>query len=814
MSRWRTGAGGALFFLIAALGYLVGGMGANTTMSIHFNQPGAVNPSGATGLGAGTNPSVTTPSSCTAGTTATVASYTNGTAGVTPATITFTGAVPSCWKARSGITPGSAVIDTTTNSIGGDYAGSDQAALSTLSTLTLNHSASSLGFPTSGGGTIQTQNDSMVSFTWSGTSGSTLTGASYSSTTVNGQPITVPVGASVVISATFAGTNGAALSTLSTLTLNASASSLGFSSTGGTGTLNTTSIGAGGWSGALSFSWTGTSGSTLTGCSYNASVSQTNTTVNSGAAIIVPVIADQSGGPSGPLGPTIDTIVGNTITLEQSVLDGSAVVTGFTPVAIAMSPNNVGDLIEAATCGGYGTNTSGCPAYSQTASSAGFIQNGNLTWDNPAHFVGQDASPSGYPSWSAYGSAGGYGGPNHIVTMVANNDQDGAFSAVINTAAGSTSSRYNGVSAFPNTGETGAYTGEVINPSNPSDTNQYTSLVQTYVQNMPCCQLSKEAAIYGSNPNFFGWNMTEDYFSQPGDHNNDMELSIQNSYSNPGTSGVLGQNGGPAWNYGVSANDIGPIGSGVPTSEIGSSGMGSITVPVADFAAPATSMGLVAQDDPISDANGNIPANTVVTSVNELTGVIGLSNNLTGTVSPGDTITIGLLWFLQDGGQNHNSDGTCTASTCGQLVLHAGCDWSDIPDRPNPTGTIPTRGIVNWLETHAAPQSSGLGVNATWGQTPDPCENPSTGTNGQQTGPWCGSSEGIANGVSCTTSIVQDPVVGSGGDTGVWAPYGYIVVDSLANSLAQGWEILGTNGTHQYLSLSNFTITATGGQAG
>jgi hypothetical protein len=74
--------------------------------------------------------------------------------------------------------------------------------------------------------------------------------------------------------ATFAGTNGAALSTLGTLTLNATAASLGYGTTG-SGTIITSG-------GSHTFAWTGTSGSTLTGCTYSGSAGDT---VATGAAI-------------------------------------------------------------------------------------------------------------------------------------------------------------------------------------------------------------------------------------------------------------------------------------------------------------------------------------------------------------------------------------------------------------------------------------------------------------------------------------------------------------------------------------------------
>lgn len=500
------------------------------------------------------------------------------------------------------------------------------------------------------------------------------------------------------------------------------------------------------------------------------------------------VVADQSGGPGVPLGPTIGTINGNTISLEQEVLDSNAAVTGFTPVAINMTSSDIGDVIHGATCATYGSNN-GCPTYSMTAGSAGMIAVDNPSWDNPKYFVGQDASPAGVIGISAYGGVDG-----GTATMAANNTEDVAWSANI------TGGQYNGVSAFPNEGSF-AYSGVV---------DDYTSLNQTFAEHMPCCELSKEASIYGSNPNFWGWEMTEDYFTQPGGSqgSDQEELSIQNSYSSTGTVGTVSQNsGGDGWNYGIVANDI-QVGSAAPTPSTtsGTSGGSTLNVATADYANPSTSMGIVTQDDPISDTKGYIPANTVVTSVDQSTGAIGLSNNLTGTVDGSDTVTINLLWFLADGGQNHNADGTCKTAypNCGQLVLHAGCDWSDFTDVPNPTGTIPTKGIVSWLETHAAPQSSGLAAGATWGNAPDKCANPESGTNGQPTGPW----------FTGSTSIVQDPVVGSASDTGPWADYSYIVPGSSVSELGQGWEILGTNSTLQTFSLSNFTITATGGKAG
>ena len=105
------------------------------------------------------------------------------------------------------------------------------------------------------------------------------------------------------------------------------------------------------------------------------------------------VIADQSGGSGNPTGPTIASINGDTISLEQEVLNGNAAITGYTPVAMTMTGADIGDVIRAATCTAYG-GTDGCPLYSEIAGSAGMIQKGNLNWDNPLWFIGQDASPS------------------------------------------------------------------------------------------------------------------------------------------------------------------------------------------------------------------------------------------------------------------------------------------------------------------------------------------------------------------------------------------------------------------------------------
>ena len=146
--------------------------------------------------------------------------------------------------------------------------------------------------------------------------------------------------------------------------------------------------------------------------------------------------------------------------------------------------------------------------------------------------------------------------------------------------------------------------------------------------------------------------------------------------------------------------------------------------------------------------------------------------------------------------------------------MHVGCDQSDLPNVPNPTGTIPLKGIVNWLETHAAPQSNGLVSSvdtgtSTWGNAPDPCANPGTGTNNETPGPWCGVSSANGGPPSniCTTSIIQDPVLPytSGGG---WANYGYIVPSSFVSALSQGWEILGTESTQVTLHLTNIGVHA------
>ena len=816
---------------------------------------------------------------------AVVASCTNGTLGVTPATITFTGPVPSSWVAASGSSgnssAGSAVVDTTptlgglstnVSGIGGTFA----VPLSAMGTLYLNNSPSSLGFASSGSGTIVTSAGT-VSLAWTSSTAATssnlgsLNGVTYTT----GSPSTTTVAVNAVV--TGGSSNGAAqfpLSFLSTFYLTPVSS---FAATG-IGVVHTNN-------GPITYYWTGESGTTqtqLAGVTFDTPATLGTTEVSTGEAVTVPVIADQSGGNSGPLGPTIDVInTGtNTISLEQMVFSGSS-IGSYKPATTAMNcsasepTGNLGDVIRAATCTAYG-NVDGCPTYFMYSSSSV----GNPTWDNTTtSFIGQDSSISGpnfgLPSLSPHGGVGG----GTDVTMAANSTGDATWTAAI--AGG----QFNGINAFSNVG-TYSYSGEV---------NSYSTLTQTYAQEMPCCVLSKEATIYGSSiNNFYGWNMTEDYFTQPsGSKGQDQEeLSIQNSYSNPGTVGTLTQNQYPnsftaasgtsgtntitngsgfgsvttgsivqdathssyipggttvsavnfstntitlsanlsntvtgdtiniasGWNYGVPVDDI-QVGDAYPTpsTTTGTSGSNYVNVSTADFTNPATDMGLVTQGESITDSLGYIPANTYIGSVNQssstnsltLVNSSGSAANLTGNIGSSDTITIPLLWFVQDGAQNHNSDGTCSLGypDCGQLVMHAGCDWSDIADVPDPTGTIPIKGIENWLETHSAPQStgfvstSGMTGTSSWGNAPDPCVNPESGTNGQASGPW----------YSGTTSIPQDPSLSSwssGADGTYWADYGYIVANSSVSELGQGWEILGTNSTNQTYSLSNFTIHA------
>ena len=204
---------------------------------------------------------------------------------------------------------------------------------------------------------------------------------------------------------------------------------------------------------------------------------------------------------------------------------------------------------------------------------------------------------------------GGVGGGTDV-TMAANNTEDVTWDADIPTQNNGTSSQYNGINAFSNEGFA-TYSGIM---------DDYTALNQTYGQHMPCCALSKEAGFYGSNNNFFGWEMTEDYFTQPGGTGDQEELSIQNSYSNPGTVGTLTQNQYP--------NNF--------TAASGSSGTNTIT--------SSSTLGSVTTGSPVQDVThpSYIPSGTSVSAVTSTTGIT-LSANLAGTIT-GDTIYIASGW--------------------------------------------------------------------------------------------------------------------------------------------------------------------------
>ena len=482
-------------------------------------------------------------------------------------------------------------------------------------------------------------------------------------------------------------------------------------------------------------------------------------------------LTDQSG--NNTLGSTITAISGNTITLSS----------------VPSAPSN-GDLLMAGACTAYTVNAACPPLYTTPSPS-------KTLWDNPAQFVGET-----YPNTGSQPR-----GSNGLVQPSLNNFDSGGATPLIETLATNSpqdstwtvkeANNSNGINGFPAEG--------TWNYNQVVDTAS--TLTQSFEQTLPCCAIStgrniNYASLYGTNTNYTGWAMTEDYFTQPSDYvsgtnsgQDEEELSVQESYNSTGTIGTLQQSGGksePAtssftgtpstitfaslpygfnvavgdlvvdsthsasipsgdtisavnsststitltsplsasvtgdtilvslgWNYGVSATDIGPIGAATPTSATGTNGSTTFTVPTTDFTTPSTSMGIIAVDDPVSDTttSGNIPSGDYITAYNQTTGVITLHVALTGTIT-GDAISIGLLWFIQDGASNHNSDGTCphTDPECGQLVMHPGCDWNDIPDVPNVSGTVPTKAIVGWLETHAAPQSSPLATGASAGQ--------------------------------------------------------------------------------------------------
>jgi hypothetical protein len=161
-----------------------------------------------------------------------------------------------------------------------------------------------------------------------------------------------------------------------------------------------------------------------------------------------------------------------------------------------------------------------------------------------------------------------------------------------------------------------------------------------------------------------------------------------------------------------------------------------------------------------------------------------LSQNGSGTgwnygVVANDINIDGTLWHLCDGGMNHQSDGACATAYpyCGQLVFHEGCDDNALPNLPTASGTIDIKAMVQWLEDHDAPQSSGLSANQTWGSVDDPCSNPS------------------------------QPATGSPGPL---ASYPYITPGASVASLSLGWEIASTGGVPEQYRVNKWTVNATG----
>lgn len=161
-----------------------------------------------------------------------------------------------------------------TNSGGGTYAGTNNAAISTLTTLTLNTTASTLGFanvPTTA-----------YNYTPSATGSNYLTvtlaqGATIAANSaVTGAGITGTAYVSGVIPNAAAGTSNVYLNgTIGTLTVSSYAFSVPTYSN------NATVVTSGG---TIAFTYTGVSGSTLTGCVYSSAYSAY--TVATGAAII------------------------------------------------------------------------------------------------------------------------------------------------------------------------------------------------------------------------------------------------------------------------------------------------------------------------------------------------------------------------------------------------------------------------------------------------------------------------------------------------------------------------------------------------
>jgi hypothetical protein len=139
----------------------------------------------------------------------------------------------------------------------------------------------------------------------------------------------------------------------------------------------------------------------------------------------------------------------------------------------------------------------------------------------------------------------------------------------------------------------------------------------------------------------------------------------------------------------------------------------------------------------------------------------------------------GTLWHLCEGGTNHQSSGACQTAypECGQLVFHEGCDDNALPHQTTASGTIDIKAMVQWLEDHDMPQSSGLSANQTWGSVADACSNPS------------------------------QPATGS---PGTYASYPYVTPGSSAATFSLGWEIVSTGGVPEQYSVNKWTVNATG----
>ena len=164
----------------------------------------------------------------------------------------------------------------------------------------------------------------------------------------------------------------------------------------------------------------------------------------------------------------------------------------------------------------------------------------------------------------------------------------------------------------------------------------------------------------------------------------------------------------------------------------------------------------------------------------------------------------GQVWHMQDAEVNRNSSGACSpaasTSTCGQLVITNGCDANAVPHVTSQTITINTQAIIEWLETHAIPDSTGVGAGVSWGTVPDPCSTPFfSGTASRVADPT------VANVINGTGPCA------SGGCPG-WAPYPYVQVGSYAANLGDGWEITSTNSTTETFGpVTQMLITAVQG---